>query len=604
MKTIVLDFETYFDTKGGYTLKKMTTEEYIRDERFAAIALGFAFDGKRGWVAAPQIQDFLDNLDLSNTIVVCHHAAFDGLIISHWYDIRPTAFCCTMSMARAWWPQHGASLEAIARRLGLEQKTVPYKEFDGVPADYINSVPTMLEDIGNGAVRDCELTFDIFNRLIKEGFPHSELPIIDMTVQMFTNPRLEGDVDAFKKLIRTEEYARDVLIAELQISKEDLRSSPRFARLLEAQGVDIETKPGKGGMIPCFASTDQFMKDLQDDENPVVAALAGARISIKSNIRQTRAARLAKAAGRGSLPVYLNYFGASRTGRWSGGDGTNWQNFPRTGELGKCIRAPDGYQLIVADAAQIECRILNYVAKQEDVLDAFRSGRDIYCEIASEIYHRPITKDDRLERFFGKKTELSCGYGIGADTLFKRLRGEGVALIEQQACDAVAIYRRRHSHVVRLWHEGTHALFDLCEGVASKWLSGIVKIEDHHIILPNGTRLHYDLEYDPVTQSYWRTDRRGKNKIWGGSLVGEVVQALAAVFLKEVIQNILTYSGCKPVTLRHDEAVYVVRDCDVELGMRQIKAEFCRAPAWMPGIPLNAEMWAGKDYGKVEPWNK
>jgi DNA polymerase bacteriophage-type len=104
------------------------------------------------------------------------------------------------------------------------------------------------------------------------------------------------------------------------------------------------------------------------------------------------------------MPVYLNYFGARRTGRWSGGDSANWQNFPRTGELGECISAPKGEPLIIADAAQIECRILNYVASQDDVIEAFREGRDIYCEIASAIYGCTITSNDKSERYFGENS--------------------------------------------------------------------------------------------------------------------------------------------------------------------------------------------------------
>ena len=128
------------------------------------------------------------------------------------------------------------------------------------------------------------------------------------------------------------------------------------------------------------------------------------------------------------MPVYLKYFGAKRTGRWSGGDKANWQNFPRSGELGKCISAPAGCQLIVCDMSQVECRILNYIAGQQDVLDAFEAGHDIYCEIASDIYGRSITPADTAERFFGKKTELSSGYGIGAVTLYNRLGGKGSTL--------------------------------------------------------------------------------------------------------------------------------------------------------------------------------
>lgn len=91
---------------------------------------------------------------------------------------------------------------------------------------------------------------------------------------------------------------------------------------------------------------------------------------------------------------------------------------------------------------------MNYVAGQKDVIDAFRCGRDIYCEIASDIYKRQITKSDTSERFFGKKTELSCGYGIGANTIYLRLKGEGVDLVEQNSDKHSSLVQRRLRHGV------------------------------------------------------------------------------------------------------------------------------------------------------------
>jgi DNA polymerase I-like protein with 3'-5' exonuclease and polymerase domains len=147
------------------------------------------------------------------------------------------------------------------------------------------------------------------------------------------------------------------------------------------------------------------MQELQGDENPVVVQLAEARILTKSNIRATRAGRLADTADRGPMPVFIYYFGAARTGRWSGGDKSNWQNFPRSAELSKCISAPDGHTLVICDAAQIEYRILCAVAGEQWPLDVFREGKtDPYCEVASGIFGRPITKADVEQRFLARKS--------------------------------------------------------------------------------------------------------------------------------------------------------------------------------------------------------
>lgn len=100
-KLICLDFETFYATKD-YTIKKMTTEGYIRDPRFATICMGYAFgDGESGWIMPAAIPQFLSRFDWSNTAVLCHHAHFDGLILSHHYNVRPNRFACTLGMAHA-----------------------------------------------------------------------------------------------------------------------------------------------------------------------------------------------------------------------------------------------------------------------------------------------------------------------------------------------------------------------------------------------------------------------------------------------------------------------------------------------------------------------
>jgi hypothetical protein len=96
----------------GLHAEKLTTEEYIRDARFAAIALGYKVEEKAGWMQASRIPDFLKHFDWSRTAVLCHYAAFDGLILSHHYDVHPAFFLCTL--------RNGASHRPMPRRsLGL-----------------------------------------------------------------------------------------------------------------------------------------------------------------------------------------------------------------------------------------------------------------------------------------------------------------------------------------------------------------------------------------------------------------------------------------------------------------------------------------------------
>jgi DNA polymerase bacteriophage-type len=243
---------------------------------------------------------------------------------------------------------------------------------------------------------------------------------------------------------------------------------------------------------------------------------------------------------------------------------------------------------------------LNYVAGQWSTLEAFREGRDIYCEVASDIYQRLITPDDKDERFFGKKTELSCGYGIGFITLFKRLRGERVKVTEKQCECAVGVYRSRHPMVLDMWKEAGLVLRWLASLRKETWLKGILTIDHGSIVLPNGAELKYALRLDNESGNFYRTDRRGTTKIWGSALTGEVVQSLASVFLREVLINIHKLTELKPLCLRHDEAVYCVPETEVLDTKQAIAKEFCRPPAWLPGFPLGCDIWDSRTYTKAK----
>jgi DNA polymerase I-like protein with 3'-5' exonuclease and polymerase domains len=138
-----------------------------------------------------------------------------------------------------------------------------------------------------------------------------------------------------------------------------------------------------------FAKSDEAFKALQEHEDTRVQALVAARIGLKSTLEETRTERFIGIGIRGTMPVPIRYY-AAHTGRWGGSDKINLQNLPSRGPNAKvlksCICAPEGHTLIEADSAQIEARVLAWLAGQVDLIRAFEKGEDVYKKMAATIY--------------------------------------------------------------------------------------------------------------------------------------------------------------------------------------------------------------------------
>ncbi len=296
MKIVTLDFETYFDDL--YTLKKQTTEEYIRDRRFEALGVAIAAAGEKAyWVPQEHISGHLNQFDWSTIACLCHHSHFDGLILSHHYGIKPHAWLDTLGMARLLLGNHvSVALGSLAAYFGLAAKTVPYDSFRGRHWSELDVATRAL--VGSGACHDVELTWRIFTELAKT-FPAEEYQVVDTTVRFFTEPTLIGDIEELGKVWTNERDRKVALLQELAVDVSQLQSADKFVALLQQEGVEPPNKAGKSGPIPAIAKSDKFMKDLLEHENPRVAALAAARLGVKSTIMQTRAERMGWMSRRG-----------------------------------------------------------------------------------------------------------------------------------------------------------------------------------------------------------------------------------------------------------------------------------------------------------------
>ena len=395
------------------------------------------------------------------------------------------------------------------------------------------------------------------------------------------------------------------------ITAAELQSSERFAELLRECGVEPEIKISpKGNQIYAFSKTDQFMRDLLEDEDDTVRTLAEARLGEKSTLLQTRAATLGWMASRGPMPVYLRYSGAS-TLRFSGGDGANWQNFKRGSDIRRAICAPEGYLLAPIDLSQVECRVLNYLAGQDDVVERFRSGADPYTGIASDFYGRKITKADAPERGTGKQAELSCGYGAGGPkfkaTAKLGIYGPPVDLTDSEAKGFVDLYRRTHDKVVQYWRTADWVLGEMMNYRNFDW--GPMKVvcdkakDTKRIFFPNGSCMVYDsLDWGTVdgrNPGYLVKTRYGWKSIYGAMLTQNVCEAVSRLIMTQAMLRIKRLGGLRVVSSTHDELLMLLpKDEYAEHNLQYCINEMTHEPKWLPGIPLAAEGLIGERYAK------
>lgn len=625
MIPVVLDFETFYS--DDYTLPKMTTESYIRDPRFEAHGASIKWSPNHNakWYPEKELRYVLKEHDWANTFLISHHAQFDHLILSHHYGVQPKMRGCTLSMARLMLGNHiGVSLDSVRKQFGLTAKTTPYNLFKNLRWHEMS--PDIQKQVADGCCDEVESIWRIFCTLIEQGFPQEEMEVVDVTMRMFTDPVLRADVDLLAKIWERERDSKEARMQALGIAESELQSADKFISLLKDEGVEIEYKKGKNGLIPAIAKNDDFMRNLLEDDNDRIRGLAEARIGAKSTGMQTRAATLGWMASRGPLCVYLRYAGAG-TLRASGGDGANWLNFKRASDLRRSILAPEGYLLAPIDSSQIECRVLHYLAggPDEPVIQQFRAGKDVYIPVATQFYQEPIYKpklDDprraemEAKRGMGKQGRLMCGYGA-AGKQFKAtakagLYGPPVDISIEEANRFVALYRETNPSICAkntgYWRQADRMLKHLANGTEIPW--GPLLVKDHRIWLPNGCAILYDtLEWhypgeqeecrDFERGGYWRVKtRHGWKKMWGSKLVQNICEGVSRVIVSQAMIRI-TRMGYRVLNWPYDELlVPILKDGNEQWHVARCVAEMKRDVPWLPGLPLDCEAHLSERYSK------
>lgn len=605
MKIITLDFETFYDK--SFSLSKMTTEEYIRDELFEVIGVAVKVDdGETQWFSGPkkQTREWLCQFDWDNSLAVAHNAMFDMAILNWHFDIRPKMIADTLSMARAIdAPDAGNSLAKLAERHGLGVKGT--EVVNALGKGRLDFYPEELARYGEYCINDVEITYQLFRKLAK-GFPTTEARLIDLTIRMFTEPVLELDKDILTSHLCSVQEKKEKLLSKAMVDKADLMSNPKLAELLRKCGVEppMKISATTGKETYAFSKTDEGFKALLEHENIFVQSFVAARLGVKSTLEETRTERFISIADRGALPVPLRYY-AAHTGRFGGDDKINMQNLPRVSPLKKAIIAPKGYVIVDCDSSQIEARTLAWMAGQNDLVEAFAKGEDVYKIMASRIYGKPVGEITKDERQVGKVVVLGCGFGLGWKKFVSYALQQGIVLTDEEAQDIINIYRNTYPMIPEVWAEGDRALRAMLSGyTAPLGRDGVLLVEDNRIRLPNGMYLQYpnlrrwtdpETGKDGIVYDTQRGRTTIRKYIWSGSVTENWTQSLARIVVGEQMLRIA--KRYKVAMTVHDSVVAVVPEAEAEEGQAFIEACMRTAPKWAEGLPLNCESHVGASYG-------
>ncbi len=613
---VVIDFETYYDTK--YTLTKLRTRDYIADPRFEVIGMSLkrSLTKPAEWFTGPEVGDALACVDIASSLVLAHNCRFDAAILRWHYGLTPRGYLDTAAMARATLrgrePRGSVSLAAIAALLGLQAKGTAVHENKGKRLRDFS--PADLSAYGAYARNDAELCAQIFTRLLPEMVP-AEMRVIDATLRMYLHPSLQLDPDALSSALKQARADRAQIINRTGLPVEEIRSREQFAVHVQANGgqVPLKVSPRTGAMTYALAKTDEGFIELLNSPIPEVRALAEARLAASSNIEITRMERLLDIArDHGTLAVPIVYWGAS-TGRDSGDEKINMQNIPRESPMRAAVRAPEGHVVCAVDAAQIEARVLSWLADEKQLLTWFGQGRDVYSEYASRLYGVEVTKSTHpIERFVGKTAVLGLGYGAGVLRFKKMLKDAHLEGTDEEllslAEKTVDNYRSTFPKIRRLWREAQDWVTTMNREEMLKDAYGSDSIgilisgsgDAPFIALPNGMKLFYaDLNKEGRGEYTYRYGNKIR-KVYGALLVENYVQAVSRIITFGHMLKIRDITKRFPALRVHDELVYVIPEQEEEEFVRIVSEVLRTPPSWAPSLPLDCEVGVGYSYSEAK----
>lgn len=622
LQVVVLDAETYY--ADDYSLSKMATSTYVRDERFKEHLWGVRWpNGQYDWLTGDAFRLAAKHIDWSKTAIVGHNLRFDGLILSLRHGINPALWVDTLGMARAVIgsrvARHG--LDALAQHLGGKGKLrknalLDTKNKRDLSAHELNALGTYCID----DVADTWHIFDVMRRF----FPAKEYWFLDWATRMATEPKLVFDMDTLQEAYDDEVALKAKLLAQVPYNKTNLGSNPQFAEILRSKGVEPPTKTSKttGRETFDFSKNSIQFRELETHPDPSVQAVIAARMAVKSTIKESRAMRFMGLAEEGPWCVPLNYAGAMNTSRFSGGDKQNPQNLSSGSKLRDSIVAPRGHLVVAVDSSGIELRVAATLAGERDVVARAVAGEDEYARFASVLYGYDVNKHDHPEeRKVGKVAVLSLGYQSAAATYRGMLFAQTGIVKPMDVCEqVVSTYRATYSRYPVLWRAMDQRVRMLAEGNTPPNLPTNPPIRwdaNGYTSLYSGARVSYPRiherliafnETDEPRKALVYLDMRrakaGESEGWATIYGGKATENLSQFLAREVVNyqthHVWQVTGLRPQLQVHDEIVYVVPEEKAHTFYEVVKKLMSGPIPWWPDLITSASGGVERSYGDID----
>lgn len=629
------------ETSSSTDLSKAGVYRYAESEDFQILLFAFSIDGGPVDVIDMKhfetLPDFLIEAILDPDVIkVAHNAAFERICLSRYFRdlgmldeyefLDPEDWQC--SMVHAATLGLPLSLDQLSEVLQLERPKL--KEGRALIKMFCNG-PVENEDPEKWSLfkeynrRDVEAEIEIERRLIK--FPvRASIWSEYQLDQRINDAGVLVDINLARNALDISETAKASLFRKLQemTELENPNSPTQMKEWLRQQNLPTDTLNQKA------------MKALMDKAPPKVRRVLGLRNQLAMASVKKYEAMINSACRDGRIRGMFQFYGAIRTGRYSGKI-VQLQNLPRNkmfdlkearslvadknkqalemlyddipDTLSQLIRtaliAPKGKDFIVADFSAIEARVLSWLAGEEWRQAVFKNNGDIYCETASRMFKVPVVKHgvngDLRQK--GKQAELACGYG-GSVGAMKAMGALDFGMKEEELKPLVDSWREANPKIVKYWWEVDAAIKKALKTKQPVFLKKLVFSYQSGILfiqLPSGRSLAYPKpklemnEYGTESVTYMGL---GLNKKWerlesyGPKFVENITQAISRDLLMNAMSNCKNY---KIVAHVHDE---IIVEAGTDLSVETVCSRMCKLPSWANGLVLNAEGYRTPFYCK------
>ena len=629
-----IDIETF----SSEPLPKCGVYRYSQSPDFQILLLTYGWDDETlvtidlacGEKLPP---DFTAALDDPVVIKYAHNASFEIVCLSrylgHWLD--PYQWRCSMVMAS--YLTLPLKLADVAVALNLTER----KMEEGKDLIRYFSVPCKATKANGGRTRnlpgDASEKWDLYKKYNRQDVETERAVVRELEKRPM--PSLEWRLFALDQIInrRGVRIDKDLVRAALVVDRDFTQKA--YQRAQEITGLDnpssvVQLKAWLADQdTPMETLAKKFVQEKAKDADGIVGELLRLRLELSKTSVKKYEAMARTVCKDGRVHGVTQFYGASRTGRWSGRL-VQLQNVPqnhlpdldqarevvKTGDadyvemlygsvpntLSELIRTAlipkDGCRFLVADFSAIEARVLAWLAGEEWVLEEFRGAGKIYEATAARMYHIPVDtivkgNPNYAYRQKGKQATLACGYGgsVGA------MKNMGATMPDEELLDIVNAWRAANPHIVGFWSAMDRTARKVvdekaalsCGKVTLFWKEGCM-----YIRLPSGRDLCYQgvrytiNKFGNESLGYLTPNATGKMTLvetYGATIVENVTQAIARDLLANAMLN-LEAAGYPIVFHVHDEVILEVPFGQGSLD--EVCAIMAIPPQWAPELPLKA----------------